>query len=127
MHLTVVPNASDERAEPSAMIRHSTRLVGLRRSLARCPFCKSRASCLGAACAFHQKGAVSRGEQTARQSAPRAVKSHIACSAFVTRCIEAMLRASWRKTVGCSNRNIYREQMTGARPDRRARAKALLT
>src|SRR5713101_975900 len=50
--------------------------------------------------AFHQKGTVSRGEQTVRQSAPRAVKSHIACSAFVTRCIEAMLRASWKKTVG---------------------------
>src|SRR5215469_12573022 len=52
-------------------------------------------SCLGAACAFHQKGTVSRGAQAVRQSAPRAVKSHIACSAFVTRCIEAMLRASW--------------------------------
>ena len=35
MHLTVVPNASEERAEPSTMIRHSTRLVGLRRSLVR--------------------------------------------------------------------------------------------
>ena len=33
------------------------------RGCARCPFCKSRASCLGAACAFHQKGTVSRGEQ----------------------------------------------------------------
>src|SRR5713226_9597203 len=55
---------------------------------------------VGAACAFHQKGTVARGEQTVRQSAPRAVKSHIACSAFVTRCIEAMLRASWKKTVG---------------------------
>jgi len=39
-------------------------------------------SCLGAACAFHQKDTVSRGEQTVRQSAPRAVKCHIACSAF---------------------------------------------
>src|SRR5436189_4164822 len=57
-------------------------------------------SCLGAACAFHQKDTVSRGEQTVRQSAPRAVKSHIPCSAFVTRCIKAMLRASWKKTVG---------------------------
>src|ERR1700722_17624365 len=60
----------------------------------------SCASCPGAACAFHQKGTVSRGEQTVRQSAPRAVKSHITCSAFVTRCTEAMLRASWKKTVG---------------------------
>src|SRR6267378_920694 len=55
---------------------------------------------LEAACAFHQKDTVSRGEQTVRQSAPRAVKSHIACSAYVTRCIEAVLRASWKKTVG---------------------------
>jgi len=35
-----------------------------------------------------------------------------------------MLRASWKKTVGCSNRNIYREQATGARL---ALGKALLT
>src|SRR5437667_12835055 len=57
-------------------------------------------NCLGAAGGFHQKDTVSRGEQTVRQSAPRAVKCHIACSAFVTRCIEAMLWASWKKTVG---------------------------
>src|SRR5947207_13565447 len=44
-------------------------------------------SCLGAECAFHQKDTVSRGEQTVRQSARRAVKSQIPCSAFVTRCI----------------------------------------
>ena len=73
------------------------------------------------------QGTVSRGEQTVRQSAPRAVKSHVACSAFVTRCIEARLRASWKKTVGCGNRNIYREQATGARPDWLTRGKALLT
>src|SRR5216684_2131864 len=60
-------------------------------------------NCLGAAGAFHQKDTVSRGEPTVRQSAPRAVKCRIACSAFVTRCIEAMLWASGRKrsdTVG---------------------------
>src|SRR5215471_19407733 len=39
-------------------------------------FVRSCASCLGAACAFHQKATLSRGAQTVRQSAPRAVKSH---------------------------------------------------
>src|SRR5205085_9163642 len=64
-------------------------------------------NCLGAACAFHRKDTVSRGEQTVRHSAPRAVKCHIACSAFVTRCIEAMLRASGKKTVGyCSRTQV---------------------
>jgi len=38
-----------------------------------------------------------------------------------------MLRASWKKTVRCGNRNIYREQATGARPDWLTRGKALLT
>src|SRR6516165_2925220 len=74
-------------------------------------FVRSCASCLGAACAFHQKDTVSRSEPTARQSAPRAVKSHIACSAFVTRCIEAMFRASWKKTVGYCRRTQKRRQV----------------
>src|SRR6202022_266559 len=49
---------------------------------------------------FTRKVRFHAASKRVRQSAPRAVKSHIACSAFVTRCIEAMLRASWKKTVG---------------------------